>query len=218
MSGTTKNYGFVKPTVGGSENEWGGNLNDDLDEVDALLGGDKPINGIDINSGTISGVAIDGTIGGGSNDVEIHPDTTISGKVKRLEGLDNPDGLITKCDIEARELSIETSVTENQYNIGAGNNVTVTTTNGTMQYLPSIDAAGQTIKLTMLEGQSVTLVANWADPNNPPSISWEATNGVIKWIGGGSPNFNAGLNVIQFWCMTFAGAKTICGAYSGVLS
>ena len=44
MSGTTKHYGLVKPTVGGSENEWGGNLNDDLDDIDALLGGDQPIN------------------------------------------------------------------------------------------------------------------------------------------------------------------------------
>ena len=129
MTGTTTHYSLIKPTVGGSENEWGGNLNDDLDEIDKLLGGDRPINGIDIDSGTIDGGAIDGIIGGtpeeGEDPVEIHPDVVLNGKVKVLIGLDDPDGLITNCDVETRNLTIENGCKEVQHNIGAGNNVTV---------------------------------------------------------------------------------------------
>lgn len=40
MADTTDNYGFLKPLVGGSENEWGGNLNDNFNELDKLLSGE----------------------------------------------------------------------------------------------------------------------------------------------------------------------------------
>lgn len=221
MSGNTKHYKLIKPTVGGSDNEWGGNLNKDLDEIDALLGGDKPINGINIESGTIDGGAITGEIGNGDTDnpTTINPETVISGKVKRLVGLDDPDGVITNCDVETRNLTIENGCKETQYTIGAGNNVTVLGSESSIQYLPSIDAEGQTINLNLSAGHSVTLVLDWTDANNPPSISWVGTSGrPILWVGGGSPNLNEGYNVVQFWCMNFGTGETICGAYTGVLS
>jgi hypothetical protein len=219
MTGTTKNYGLVKPTVGGSENEWGGNLNDDLDDIDKLLGGDLPVNGINIESGTIDGGAITGEIGNGDseNPTTINPETVISGKVKELIGLKDPDGVIKECDIEARNLTVVNGVTETQYTFGSGNNADVLGSKSSVQYMPIVDPA-QTIKLTMDYGQSVTLVLNWTDANNPPAISWEPQSASLLWVGGGSPNINAGKNVIQLWCMDFGTGKTICGAYTGVVS
>ena len=229
MTGTTIHYGLVKPTVGGSENEWGGNLNDDLDDIDALLGGDQPIYGINIqpnpntgendNETSIDGSVITGEIGNGDpdNPTTINPETVISGKVKRLVGLDDPDGVIENCDVEARNLTVENGVTETQYTFGSGNNADVLGSKSSVQYMPIVDPA-QTIKLTMDYGHSVTLVLNWTDANNPPAISWEPQGASLLWVGGGSPNINAGKNVIQLWCMDFGTGKTICGAYTGVVS
>ncbi len=56
----TTNYSFVMPEVGASQDTWGEKLNDNWADVDGLLGGDEPVLGIDINSGSIDGAAIGG--------------------------------------------------------------------------------------------------------------------------------------------------------------
>ena len=58
MATDTTNYSFKKPTVSGDSGVWGGYLNDNWESTDQLLGGESPITGIDINSGTIDNATV----------------------------------------------------------------------------------------------------------------------------------------------------------------
>jgi hypothetical protein len=55
---TTTSYNLQKPTVGGSEDSWGTDINSNLDKIDDLLDGTLTVDGIDINSGSIDGTPI----------------------------------------------------------------------------------------------------------------------------------------------------------------
>ena len=219
MSGNTTHYGLIKPVVGGSDNEWGGNLNKDLDEIDALLGGDKPINGINIESGTIDGGAITGEIGNGDTDnpTTINPETVISGKVKRLVGLDDPDGVITNCDVTTRELTVTESITEQVKLHSPTDDITFKAKDGTMHYLSSLNDQ-QEITLVIASGQAMTLMMLWDNPTDgtaPTSVVW---NNPIKWVGGGAPDIVDGVNVIQIWAVGTNTGLQIFGAGAGAAS
>jgi len=214
---TTKNYALIKPAVGGSENEWGGNLNDDLDRIDGLLGGDESIDGIKIDSGEINGGTIIGEIGNGDpdNPTTINPETVISGKVKRLDGLDDPDGVITNCDVTTRELTVTESITEQVKLHSPTDDITFKAQDGTMHYLSALNDQ-QEITLTIASGQAMTLMLEWSNPNSPPtSIVW---NNPIKWVGGGSPDIVEGTNVIQIWAVGTGMGLQIFGAGAGAAS
>lgn len=58
MATNTASYSFLKPTVGGDSNVWGGYLNSNWDDVDDLFDGTSPVTGIDINGGSIDNTPI----------------------------------------------------------------------------------------------------------------------------------------------------------------
>jgi hypothetical protein len=214
----TKNYALVKPTIGGSENEWGGNLNDDLDKLDALLGGDQPINGIKISSGEISGSAITGSIGG--NGLEVLSDVELSGKVKSLVGMNSPDGNISNVDLSTRSLDCQGAITEKNATLTTGATATLSIDSGTIHSAVISQNQTYTYNLAMpASGQSITFMLN-KQTSSATNVVWKhnGQDNAVKWIGGGQPDLNQGINVIQFWTANAGNGNELFGAYSGVAS
>ena len=79
---TTTNLGLTKPTVGGSDNTWGGTLNNNLDSVDAIFAGagNGTSVGLNVGSGktlTVAGTAtISGTLTVPDNSIALGTKTT----------------------------------------------------------------------------------------------------------------------------------------------
>ena len=222
MADTAK-YKFIKPTVGGSENAWGGNLNDNFDKIDDLLGGEQPINGINIESGTIDGSLITGEIGGTDpdNPTSVHPDTEISGKVKKLTGMDDPNGKIEGVSIDARDITIDGKVVEGNAPAVTSTSPTFSPDNGSIAVGLINQSTTYNYNIAMPEaGQSLTLILNKSTSDNT-NIVWKhnGNSNVAMWVGGGEPALNVGVNIIQFFTASYDGTgPKLFGAYVGVAS
>lgn len=232
MSGLTDKYKLRKPTVGGSENEWGGNLNDNFDDIDKLLSGETPVDGIEIINGSIDGGSITGDLGGDSdNPLKIHESTIISGKVHTLVGLDPNDddasmrgpGVIEDCWIKARDLEVEGYIKEGQVAPSSVTSANFSANQGTVHVvnLPADAECEYNVQLPN-PGQSLTLILNkGAQDANATQVTWEANGAAnqIMWTGGGSPDLNIGVNVIQFFSINLNNTGTkVIGAFAGTAS
>lgn len=230
MANTT-NYAFIKPLVGGSDNAWGGNLNDNFDKLDKLLGGDEPVEGINIESGSIDGSLITGELGkpdsqleDDESPLEIHEDTHLNGKVNILTGMtpdasddnDKGEGLIQDCVIKARDLEVDGYVAEGSI-VKESNPVTTFNPNaGTIQYMVMPNGNCEFTVLLTAPGEQITLIL-YKSNDQVNNIEWKGeNNSTISWIGSTSPALDIGFNVIQlFSANTHLGRKTF-GAFSGI--
>lgn len=233
MADTTDNYQFLKPLVGGSENEWGGNLNDNFNELDDLLSGERPVNGINIESGSIDGSLITGEIGKPDFDLEddeeplkLHPDTHINGKVDKLTGL-KPDasddndkglGLIEDCVIKARDLEVDGYVREGSYIKPHSTDANFNPNDGTIQYM-YLSANEYEFNIDLrADGEQITLILD-KEGADVVDVVWTANgSGAVKWMGSTGPDLDQGLNVIQFFSFNDGTAVRVIGAFSGIAS
>lgn len=198
VSVTTKNYGLAKPVVGGSENEWGGILNRDIDAIDALLGGDLPVYGINIQSGMINAGAIVGTIDGVTvNGLEVN------GTIGSLNG-----GAITGSDIYARTFICEQAITASQYRIAPASAVLVQSSNGGIQLLESLGDT-QNIHVVMSKGQRVSLWC-YVRTGQTPIINWTAESAQMLWADG-EPTLREGHNIIELTCVHLSSGPAVFG-------
>ena len=233
MADTTDKNGFLKPLVGGSENEWGGNLNDNFNELDDLLSGERPVNGINIESGSIDGSLITGEIGkpdfdleDGEEPLKLHPDTHLNGKVDKLTGMspdatddnDKGQGLIEDCVIKARDLEVEGYVKEKSYIKSHSTSATFNPNDGTLQYM---FLSGNEYEFNInlgAAGEQVTLILR-KEGADVVNVEWEANgNDSVRWMGGASPDLDQGLNVIQFFSFNDGTGVRVIGAFSGIAS
>ena len=188
MADTAK-YKFISPRWAAPRTLGAAPENDNFDKLDDLLGDEQPVNGI-IESGTIDGSPVTGEIGGSDpdNPTSIHPDTEISGKVKRLTGMDDPDGKIEDVSVDTRDITID----------GKSWRVTSPVTSTSPTFSPDNGSIAVGIinqsttynyNLAMPEkGQSLTLILNKSTSDNT-NIVWKHNNNsnAVLWVGGGEP-------------------------------
>ena len=235
MAGLTDKYALRKPTVGGSENEWGGNLNDNFDDIDKLLSGEVPVDGIEIINGSIDGGSITGELGKepeeGDDPLKIHASTWVSGRVHTLVGLDPNDddvnmrgpGVIEDCLVKARDLEVEGYITEGQVAPSSVTSANFSANQGTVHVinLPADAECEYNVQLPN-PGQSLTLILNkGAQDANATQVTWSSNGSAnqIKWTGGGAPDLNIGINVIQFFSVNLNNTGTVVvGAFAGTAS
>jgi len=90
---TTTNYSLNKPTIGASENTWGGYLNDNFDSLDSLLSGGLPVNGINLATFKVNGVSVTATaaelnyISGVTSGIQTQLDSKASNTGDELSGI-----------------------------------------------------------------------------------------------------------------------------------
>ena len=232
MANTT-NYAFIKPLVGGSDNAWGGNLNDNFDKLDKLLGGDEPVEGINIESGSIDGSLITGELGkpdsqleDDESPLEIHEDTHLNGKVNILTGMtpdasddnDKGEGLIQDCVIKARDLEVDGYVAEGSIVKQSNPSTTFNPNDGTIQYMNMPNGDCEFTVLLSAPGEQVTVIL-YKSNDQVNNIEWKgANNSAISWIGSTSPDLDIGYNVIQLFSFDTTGGVRTIGAFSGIAS
>jgi|TARA_R100001510_G_C7567332_1_gene145123 hypothetical protein len=131
---TTTNLGLTKPTVGGSDNTWGGTLNNNLDSVDAIFAGagNGTSVGLNVGSGktlTVAGTAtISGTLTVPDNSIALGTKTT-GNYIATIAGTSN--------EVEVSGSGSETAAVT----IGLPAAVTVTTSVTSASFFYSSDAA-----------------------------------------------------------------------------
>lgn len=148
MATPTTNYSFSRPTVGGDTDAWGTLLNANWEQLDGLLSGANPVNGMLLTGANITATTVD-----------------LSGTVAIA------DASITATDVTTDVLTVTGEVTEA---VGAitGTSPTIDPANGTIQTWTLSGASSPSFSLD--SGQSLTL----AITTGGNSVTWPAMDWV----------------------------------------
>jgi hypothetical protein len=132
-------------------------------------------------------------------------------------------GVIEDCLIKARDLEVEGYVKEGQVAPSSVTSANFSANQGTVHVvnLPSSAECEYNVQLPN-PGQSLTLILNKGDQDaNATQVTWSSNGAAnqIKWTGGGAPDLNIGINVIQFFSINLNNTGTlVIGAFAGTAS
>jgi hypothetical protein len=192
---TTTTYGLTKPEVGASEDTWGDKVNANFDSIDDLLDGTTPITGIDINSGTISGITDLAIADGGTGA------STASGARTNL-------GLAIGSDVQAYDAQLADiaglTPSDGYFIVGNGSNF-VTETGNTA--LASIGVTATTTELNKLDGVTAsTAELNYVDgvtSNIQTQLNAKQASGTYNTVIGTDTDISySGATVLSTMTMT----------------
>jgi len=121
---TTTNYNFNKPTVGGSQNTWGADLNANWDSIDAILSGSTSIQpNLIAGAWQVGGVAITASAADINNLSNLSNVTATSAELNVLDG-------ITASTTELNYVDGATSNIQTQLNGKAATGITISAGGG----------------------------------------------------------------------------------------
>jgi hypothetical protein len=150
MPANTTSYSFLKPTVGGDTNTWGGYLNSNWDDIDDLLDGTAPVTGVDINGGSIDGTPI------GASSASTGAFTTLSattplpitsggtGAITAAATRTNL-GLVIGTDVQAQDAGLQAIAAATITGVSGADTTVVTGTAGTSGNVATWNADGDVV-------------------------------------------------------------------------
>jgi hypothetical protein len=144
MATPTTNYGFQKPLVGGDTDLWGGFLNGNWDDIDGLLSGANPVDGI-----VITGA--DGTF------------TQLTATAGTLTAVNISGGTVS-----TTSLTLVNEIVESDQALAGTTPVIDPENGGTIATWTLTAGVEHTPVITLIDGESITLMIE----SSTGTISW----------------------------------------------
>lgn len=159
---TTTTYALTKPQVGASEDSWGDKLNANLDAIDDILDGTTPVTGIDINSGTIDGVTINGsTIGATSASTGAFTTLFASGVATLSGGVSVTGNITVTGTVDGRDVAADGAKLDG---VEAGATADQTASE-ILTLTKTVDGSGSGLDADLLDGQHGSYYYPASNPN-----------------------------------------------------
>ena len=202
---TTTNYSFVKPEVGSSEDTWGGKLNGNWDDLDALLGGVSATEFAILDGATVTTVELN-FVSGVTSSIQTQLDTKLStADLTSYTGNVSIIGELKATSYNETYVSASSSSNTTTVNCEAGNTFASTLSENTTFVFSNPPASGTAYGFSLRVTQDASASGY--------TVTWPAS---IDWVNATAPTLTSTASAVdQLVFYTNDGGTTWYGFVSG---